>query len=133
MRQVACPIALHPDGAPRRLAVFEHPRAGWQLVKGGLNHGEAPAAGAARELFEESGLETRAAITIGQSDSIEHGANWHFALCRIAPPVRDRWQHLCTDDGGHVFTFEWMALDTDPAHPFDPVFLRALDWIRGHL
>ncbi len=133
LRQVACPIALHPDGAPRRIAVFQHPQAGWQLVKGGLRAGEAPAAGAARELFEESGLETRAAISIGEASDIQEGAIWHFALCRIAPPVRARWQHFCADDAGHLFTFEWMSLDDAPSHTFDPIYLRALDWIKGRL
>ena len=130
MRQVACPVALHPDGAPRRIAVFAHPQSGWQLVKGGINPDEAPAAAAARELFEESGLETRAALPIGQSDTIRKGERWHFALCRIVPPVRARWQHLCADDGGHLFVFEWMSLETEVTHDFDPLFLRALDWIR---
>ena len=133
MRQVACPIALHPDGAPQRLAVFEHPQAGWQLVKGGLRPNEPPTKGAARELFEESGLETRAAIAIGQSDTIQDGANWHFALCRIAPPVRTQWQHFCKDDGGHLFRFEWMDLQAAPKHSFHPIFLRALAWIKAEL
>ena len=133
MRQVACPVALHPDGAVRRIPVFEHPQAGLQLVKGGLRAGEAPAMGAARELFEESGLETTAAIPIGQADDIAADEVWHFALCRIKPPVRDRWQHLCTDDGGHLFQFHWMALDSAPPDGFHPKFLRALDWIRGAL
>lgn len=129
MRRVVCPIALHPDGMPQRLAVFEHPTAGWQLVKGGLKPGEDPA----RELYEESGLETRAAIAIGQSDSIQEGANWHIALCRIAPPVRAKWQHFCADDGGHLFRFEWMDLQTTAQRTFDPIFLRALAWIRETL
>ena len=133
MRQVACPIALHPDGGLRRIAAFEHPRAGLQLVKGGVRAGEAPAAAAARELFEEAGLETRAALLLGQSGDIADGACWHFALCRVVPPVRDRWQHLCADDGGHLFRFFWLPLDETAPDGFDPVYLRALDWIRGAL
>ena len=133
MRQVACPIALHPDGAPQRIAVFEHPQAGWQLVKGGLKTGEDPTRGAARELFEESGLETRAAIAIGQSDRIQDDAIWHFALCRIAPPARAQWQHYCKDDGSHLFRFDWLDLHERADRAFDPIFLRALDWIRAAL
>ena len=133
MRQVACPIALHPDGGLRRIAAFEHPQAGLQLVKGGVRDGEAPAAAAARELFEEAGPETRAALLLGQSDEIADGACWHFALCRVVPPVRDRWQHLCADDGGHLFRFFWLPLDETAPDGFDPVYLRALDWIRGAL
>lgn len=133
MRQLACPIALHPDGAPLRLAVFEHPTDGWQLVKGDLRKGEPSANAAARELFEESGLETRAAIAIGQSDAIQEGANWHFALCRIALPVRNKWQHYCADDGGHLFRFEWMDLQGAPDQDFHPIFMRALNWIKAEL
>ena len=133
LRQVACPVALHPDGAPLRLPVFAHPLAGLQLVKGGIRAGEHPPAAAARELFEESGLETRAAIAIGQADDIQDGAVWQFSLCRIAPPVRTQWAHLCADDGGHLLRFHWHALDAaDPAE-MDPMFCRALAWIRKAL
>ena len=133
MRQVACPIALHPDGGTRRIPAFAHPQAGLQLVKGGIRPGEAPQAAAARELFEEAGLETRAALPIGHSEGIVAGACWHFALCRGVPPGRARWQHLCADDGGHLFRFFWLALDEDVPDGFDPQFLRALDWIRATL
>ena len=95
----ACPVVLHPDGAPPRIPVFRHPQAGLQLVKGGIREGESPEAAAARELFEESGLETRSTLLLGTSDSIGADETWHFSLCRIAPPVRARWAHLCRDDG----------------------------------
>ena len=133
MRHVACPVALHPDGGQRRIAVFKHPLAGLQLVKGAIHAEELPAAAAARELFEESGLETRAALPIGTSGSILEGEQWHFALCRIVPPVRDRWQHLCKDGGGQLFQFKWMPLDASAQSGFEPRDLRALDWIRGAL
>lgn len=133
MNAVACPIALHPDGATRRIAVFEHPRAGMQLVKGYIRPSEQPAAVAARALYEQSGLETRAALPIGSTANNQSDEIWHFALCRIVPPVRDRWQHLCVDDSGHLFKFAWMPLDTPPPQEFDERDLRALDWIRATL
>lgn len=133
MRQVACPVALHPDGSLRRIAIFEHPKAGLQLVKGGIQAGEHPTAAAARELFEESGLETISAIPVGTSPDIQHGEVWHFALCRIKLPVRDQWQHHCADDGGHLFRFSWMPLDAAPQSGFEQRYLRALDWIRSTL
>jgi ADP-ribose pyrophosphatase YjhB (NUDIX family) len=132
-RQVACPVALHPDGAPLRLPMFEHPQAGFQLVKGRVKEGEHPDAAAARELFEESGLETRAALLLGTSDDIQPDVTWHFCLCRIVPPVRDAWVHLCSDDSGHLFRFFWQDLNTDPPTDCDPVFHAALAWIREHL
>ncbi|MEL6565344.1 MAG: NUDIX domain-containing protein [Pseudomonadota bacterium] len=133
MRQVACPVALHPDGGVRRIPAFAHPHAGLQLVKGGVRPGEAPEAAAARELYEEAGLETRAALSLGMSGGIVDGECWHFALCRLVPPVRDRWQHVCADDGGHLFRFFWLALDDDAPDGFDPRYLRARDWIRATL
>lgn len=133
MRQVACPVALHPDGTPRRIAIFEHPLAGLQLPKGGIKTGEHPSPAAARELFEESGLETTSAILMGDSTDIHEGEHWHFALCRIKPPVRDHWQHFCADDGGHLLKFRWMPLDLVPPDGFHPKFMRALDWIKGTL
>lgn len=132
-RQVACPIALHPDGFPPRLPVFEHPKAGLQLVKGGIDPGEAPQTAAARELFEESGLETRSALFLGTSDAIQTSEVWHFSLCRLAPPVRTAWAHHCADDGGHLLKFSWIALDDDTPQAFHPVFCRAFDWIRAHI
>lgn len=133
VREVACPVALHLDGVPRRIAAFEHPLAGLQLVKGGIRPGERPEQAAARELFEESGLETRAAIFLGDSTGIDAGTRWHFSLCRLAGPLRDRWQHLCADDGGHLFRFFWLDLDAPLPKGFAPPFQRAFDWIRASL
>lgn len=127
----ACPIALHPDGTPLRIAAFDHPQAGRQLVKGTVEPGENPAKAAARELFEESGLETKTALKIGESPDIVRGQLWHFALCRIAPPVRDLWQHYCEDDGGHLFKFSWQDLGTRQG--FAQPYQNALTWISNHL
>lgn len=133
VREVACPVALHLDGVPRRIAAFEHPQAGLQLVKGGIRPGERPEQAAARELIEESGLETRAAIYLGESVEIDADARWHFSLCRLAGPLRDHWQHHCADDGGHLFRFFWLELDAPLPTGFAPPFLRALNWIRSAL
>lgn len=133
MREIACPVALHLDGVPRRIAAFQHPQAGLQLVKGGMRPGERPEQAAARELFEESGLETRAAISLGESTGIEPDARWHFSLCRLAGPLRERWQHHCADDGGHLFRFFWLELDAPLPDGFAPPFQRATHWIRGAL
>lgn len=128
----ACPIALHPDGAPLRLPVFIHPQTGLQLIKGTVAPNEPPAKAAARELFEESGLETKQAIVIGESGTIAAGQIWHFALCRIASQVRPEWQHYCADDGGHLFKFHWHKLDASHKG-FAPPYQNALNWIATHL
>lgn len=51
----ACPVVLRRTGDLEVLA-FEHPLAGFQLVKGSIEQDESPAAAAVRELLEESGL-----------------------------------------------------------------------------
>ena len=130
-RAVVCPVALHPDGAPLRIPVFEHPLVGLQLVKGGLRENERFEAGAARELFEESGLETRSALYLGASEHIQENTIWHFSLCRLAPPVRDAWQHFCKNDGGNLFKFKW--LEVNDAGQLTPPYSDALDWMRATL
>lgn len=128
----ACPIALHPDGAPLRIAVFTHQKTGAQLVKGTIQPGDPPAKAAARALFKQSGLETKSAIPIGDSTDIAPNQHWHFALCRVAPPVHDAWQHHCTEEGGHLFKFHWHDVDAS-AKGFAPQCQNALAWIAAHL
>lgn len=132
MRAVACPIALHPDGAQRRIAVLLHPLAGMQLVSANIPGTENPAAAAARALYAHSGLETRAALPIGTSSDIHTNEHWHFALCRIVPPVRDQWQHLHSE-GEHLLKFSWMPLDRPVLDGFASHHIRALDWIKAAL
>lgn len=127
----ACPVALHPDGAPQRLPVFSDSQAGPQLVRGTLTGGADPTRAAAQALFEASGLETRAALPLGQSHAIVDGEIWHFVLCRIAPPVRERWQHASTGCGGRLRKFHWHALDA--AAPLPPPAQSALSWIKAQL
>ncbi len=124
----ACPVVLHPDGAPPRHLMLHHPSAGLQLTKGTVKAGEDPTRAAARELFEESGLETLSAIRLGHSDEIYSGQRWHFALCRIKRPVRDRWRHLAPDDGGTLFEFSWLLVSDRPTS-MARRYHRALDWI----
>lgn len=130
MTDIACPMALHPDGAARRIAICLHPHTGPQLMKAAFD--ADPAGSAARALYSMSMLETRAALPIGTAPDIAPETLWHFALCRIVPPVRERWQHLpkgTTD----LLQFTWMPLDTPPLDGFDTADLRALDWIKAAL
>lgn len=132
MIEKACPIVLHPDGAPLRHLLLRHPQAGLQLVKGTVKPNEDPARAAMRELYEESGLETVSATPVGVSDHITNGERWHFALCRVKPPVREAWQHFCADDTGHLFQFSWRSL-VHPLPTMDARFQAALHWIRNAL
>lgn len=128
----ACPVVLHPEGAPLRHLVMEHPAAGLQLVKGAVGAGEDPARAALRELWEEAGVQAGAALPLGQSDEIQPGETWHFTLVRPAVPLRERWRHLSADDGGTRFGFSWMPIRARPA-AMEARYHRALDWIEGAL
>ena len=87
MRLVACPVALHPDGAPRRLAIATKPQLA--LVHTDIAPDARPENTAAQALYAIGGLETRAALLLGTSDDIVAGQRWHFARChRCAPTGR---------------------------------------------
>lgn len=64
----ACPVVIRPE---RQILAFQHPRAGLQLVKGGVEPNEHPAKAAERELSEESGLILSAIRDLGQRLAIE--------------------------------------------------------------
>ncbi|MEM9765802.1 MAG: NUDIX domain-containing protein [Pseudomonadota bacterium] len=127
----ACAVVLHPDGAPTRTLYFQHPLAGAQLVKGGIEPGEAPLNAAARELWEETSLRARSGLPLTESDSIVPGEHWHFALLRIRGPVADAWSHHTADGGGLTFRCLWHPIDTP--HPFEGRFARAWDLILSAL
>lgn len=131
MKIIACPVALHPDGATHRIAIGQHPTEGLQLVTAIAPTPQDAAGCAARALFDMSALETRAALPIGTSPNIETNTEWHFALCRIVPPVREEWKHLHADTGT-LLHFSWMPLDAE-IDGLTPQDLRALDWIRATL
>lgn len=119
MNQLACAIALHPDGAPLRLALGEG-----QTVPpmAEFSHDAAPFA--ARHLYNTLGLETRNAITIGMSAQIAKASSVHFVLCRIAPPVRAQWKHQQSD--GTVVVARWVAFEELPPNDL-------MRWITANL
>lgn len=129
MRLVACPVALHPDGAPRRLAIATQPQI--ELVQSAIPQDARPENSAAQALYAIGGLETRAALLLGTSDDIVAGERWHFALCRTVPPVRDQWQNAGPD--GTLQRFGWLALDDTLPDGLTAPHRRALDWIRAAL
>lgn len=119
MRRLACPIALHPDGAPLRLALAEGQRFP-PLVQ--FDQDAAPIT--ARHLLHSLGLETRSAITIGMSTEVAKACAVHFVLCRVAPPVRPRWKHQQPD--GTLITAGWVSFDALAAND-------VTDWIKATL
>ncbi|MEM1232759.1 MAG: NUDIX domain-containing protein [Pseudomonadota bacterium] len=125
------PLVLHPTGAPMRVLAFDHPKTGAQIVKGTIEPGEHPTRAAARELFEESGLQAVSALELAVRADIWPGEVWHFILTRVRGPLRERFQHFCADDGGHLFRFWWHDLSTDG--PFEPPFDQVMLAVREAL
>lgn len=131
MNIIACPVAFHPDGVTRRIAVYRHPENGPQLITTSASTPVAATNAAAQALYTMSALETRAALPIGTSQDINADELWHFALCRIVPPVREEWKNLCPTSAT-LLHFSWMPLDT-PLNDFSEPDMRALDWIKATL
>lgn len=130
MKRRACPVALHPDGSTRRIAFCQHPQNA--LIAGDLGVEERADAIAARLLFAQCGLETRAALSIGTLNNAERDIEWHFALCRIVPPVREQWQHLHAADTA-LLKFIWLPLDTPFPEVISNADVQALNWIKSNL
>jgi hypothetical protein len=129
MKQIACPVALHPDGAMRRIAVYHHPSGSLHLAQAITPSPQDAASTAARLLFAMSALETRAALPIGTSATSRQ--MWHFALCRLKPPVREQWKHLHTETNT-LLHWTWMPLDA-PIEGLSAQDTRALEWIKASL
>ena len=128
MIEKAWPVALHPNGAPLRLVAFDHPQTGLQLPSGPLLTDEHPERAASRILFETTGYETIATLALGTLET--GGQLWHFTLCRLKPPIRDRWQHACKTDGGALLKGRLLPLDSDALQ--EP-HKTAQAWIRAAL
>ncbi|MDQ8022312.1 MAG: NUDIX domain-containing protein [Moraxellaceae bacterium] len=138
----ACPVVLRRgrDGGLEILA-FVHPLAGCQLVKGGIEAGEAAAVAALRELSEESGIADAHVLNdmgvwASQHGDVPGGALWSFHLCDVPRVLPERWSWRTADDGGQTFEFFWQALDAPVDAQWHPLFQRALayvrHWLRSH-
>lgn len=130
MRQVACPFVLRDGGAGREVLIFRHPRAGFQLIKGGIDADEDAETAALRELREEAGLSAQSAQFCGADDTIQTQERWHFVQIQLDTAAPDNWTHHCADDGGHLFAFAWHVLNRSLPAPADDRFVRALSVIR---
>lgn len=112
------------------ILAFEHPLAGFQLVKGTIESGETPADAAVRELFEESGLvATQVLADLGVWRSGHQDQDWSFHLCAIPDDSPEMWVHAAADDGGHDFRFFWHPLHVPPGEGWHPVFRDALTYL----
>src|SRR5215475_1568403 len=104
-KKVTSLITRHGNNGPE-VCVFDHPRAGTQLPAGTLLPGEAPAAGALREGFEETGLTgLRVAGDLGELETMERR---HLVHLVVDEPAADEWYVVTPDGGGHCWRCHWM-------------------------
>ncbi|MDG4805390.1 NUDIX domain-containing protein [Micromonospora sp. WMMD1120] len=99
-------------GAGRLLMLRQPPGKGWSLPAGLLNRGEAPVVGAARELFEESGIRLRPSrLRPAVPNAIVHAKGWVDMVFETEVPASTT---TLTVDGGEVFEAAWHPLDDLP-------------------
>lgn len=127
-----CPVVLRGRETLEILA-FEHPLAGFQLVKGSVEPGESSDLAAVRELKEEAGIQSTVGRHLGQRRCIVTGYTWAFHECHVAQDLPDTWMHFAEDDGGHEFRFFWHPLVSEPSGNWHQVFKDALSFLRKKL
>jgi len=125
-----CPVVFR-DAAMQQILAFEHPQAGVQFVKGGVEPGETIRAAALRELEEESGIADSGILQdLGTWESGHRGHVWSLQLCAFPPRLPETWTHHCVEDGGHRLRFFWHDVNQPPGSNWRPHYRRALEAIR---
>lgn len=126
-----CPVVLRRKGESTEVLAFRHPTAGFQLVKGTVEAGEEFIAAAARELAEESGIDSLLSIEFkGSWEAGYKDQTWHFFLCHPVGTLPEEWTFFTKDDGGLDFHFFWFDIEKTPGDEWPDVFVRALNYIR---
>jgi 8-oxo-dGTP pyrophosphatase MutT (NUDIX family) len=129
----ACPV-LFSDSTFSKILVFRHPRAGVQLVKGGIESGETPAAAALRELREESGIcDAKVKRDLGVWAAGIESQIWSFHLCSTPRTLPSTWIHHADDDGGLDLNFYWHVVNEQLPHDSNLVFQRAIRYVLDSL
>ncbi|MFO1303039.1 MAG: NUDIX domain-containing protein [Burkholderiales bacterium] len=128
----AVPIVLRGEGDAIDILVFDHPRAGTQLVKGTIEPGESSSEAAVRELWEESGITaTRFARDLGVWPSPK--GPWHFHEVLVAGVLPENWEHFTKDGGGKLFRFRWHRLVEEAPATWHPIHRDALAFVLAAL
>ncbi len=115
-RYVVGAVAVIKDSAappPGRLLLLRQPPGrGWGLPAGLLKKRESPAVGAARELFEESGVRIDPAeLTAGVPNAIVHAVGVVDTVWFGEVPAAST---ALTVDGGEVLEAAWFPIDDLP-------------------
>jgi len=130
----ACPIVLQQDReGTQRILAFEHPLAGFQLIKGSIEAGESPEGAATRELAEESGIaDAHLVCDLGIFDVGPPNQTW-YPFVYQTHVLPESWAFRTTDDGGHDFRFFWHPLAVSADERWHIIFQQALFEIRARL
>jgi len=87
---------------------------------------------ALRELAEESGIcESSISRSLGTLDVNYENQIWAMFEVQTMEALPDTWNHHTEDDGGNDFQFFWHGLSEAPSEDWHPVFVAALEFIRG--
>jgi ADP-ribose pyrophosphatase YjhB (NUDIX family) len=96
----------------RLLLLRQPPGRGWGLPAGLLKHREEPVDGAARELFEESGVRVDPeALTPAVPNAVVHLKGWVDTVFETSVPASTT---TLVVDGGEVLEARWFPLDQLP-------------------
>jgi len=128
----ACPVVLRRIGGLREILAFQHSCAGLQLVKGGIEPGEASEDAALRELAEEAGITDARHVRALGSAEVRGGEVWHFHLLD-RPGLPESWHNDAVGDDDGRYRFFWDDLDAEAGPGFDPVYGAAMAFIRRRL
>ncbi|MET8906939.1 NUDIX domain-containing protein [Micromonospora sp. NPDC004551] len=99
-------------GAGRILLLRQPPGHSWTLPAGLLQRGEAPVVGAARELYEESGIRlSPERLRPAVPNAVVHAKGWVDVVFETEVPASST---DLTVDGAEVFEAAWHPLDDLP-------------------
>ncbi|MBM0229786.1 NUDIX domain-containing protein, partial [Micromonospora sp. ATA51] len=100
------------EGPGRLLLLRQPPGHSWTLPAGLLQRGEAPVVGAARELFEESGIRvTPDRLRPAVPNAVVHAKGWVDVVFEVEVPASTAELVV---DGAEVFEAAWHPLDDLP-------------------
>lgn len=131
----ACPVVVRQrNDCKWELLAFEHPLAGFQVIKGRIDPGETPESAALRELLEESGLvASQEARLLFTTNELPNTGIWHFFLCDVRGVLPETWEFLTLDDGGQCFRFFWHPIDMPLSSEWHPLFHDVLERLLPRL
>lgn len=123
--------------------MFEHPEAGVQLPKGGLEEGEDPAVGVLREIEEETGVtgivslrsigtwERHVGAGPSESGSAERHL-WEVFLIDAPSGLPDEWFHSAwgsPEEDGLRFRCHWVQIDEHTHEKLHPLFAPVVEML----